>query len=386
LKGTKLPQPPHSSKDTFKTPIGIALFAFLSLIATACYSVALGGIHGIAQLIWAAALWSAGVFGGFLFAIPHVNQGNRSSNETSSDLNDRKAGSVLGSSTVGKNGSAKSNGLVYNFVVNTNLEQISDWLTKIIIGTTLIELKEIPEELTRLAALVGSGLPATSDHRGYAMALIMVFCISGFLFGYLTTRLYVQRVLLDVERALVLPGEILELAWRLESTQLAEQTLRTVAAHQSTDPAIASGVSELKRLSERYLDVRIPDYKARVAEKDRLADEMVRVIREGAISRELLAGEDDQGFLLGLAATSLAFPEREDLPRLLVVASKAKLLHVRYRVVLALNKLVESGFVPQEQINEVVAALTLLAQGADNALKRRIEIGMERIARNAEIA
>jgi len=34
---------------------------------------------------------------------------------------------------------------------NTNLEQISDWLTKILVGVGLTQLREIPGQVQRLA-------------------------------------------------------------------------------------------------------------------------------------------------------------------------------------------------------------------------------------------
>jgi len=41
---------------------------------------------------------------------------------------------------------------------NTNLTQISDWLTKILIGASLVELKEIPKFVYHVARVMGTGI------------------------------------------------------------------------------------------------------------------------------------------------------------------------------------------------------------------------------------
>jgi hypothetical protein len=42
--------------------------------------------------------------------------------------------------------------------VNTNLEQISDWLTKIIVGVTLVELNPAIARLEQAAILISKSL------------------------------------------------------------------------------------------------------------------------------------------------------------------------------------------------------------------------------------
>ena len=59
-----------------------------------------------------------------------------------------------------------------NYPVNTNLEQVSDWLAKIIVGVTLPQLTVLPEWLGKVA---------------------------GFLAGYLMTRLYLASALKRAE-------------------------------------------------------------------------------------------------------------------------------------------------------------------------------------------
>jgi hypothetical protein len=71
---------------------------------------------------------------------------------------------------------------------NTNLEQISDWLTKILVGVGLVEFKAAGDPLRRLVHSVGQGMGDTPAARTIAAALLTVFVIWGFLVSYLITR------------------------------------------------------------------------------------------------------------------------------------------------------------------------------------------------------
>lgn len=75
------------------------------------------------------------------------------------------------------------------FETNTNLEQISDWLTKIIVGVGLVQADEIVERFDRMLRELHS--------MSYPMALmgsvILFFLVAGFLNGYLWTRLILTR-------------------------------------------------------------------------------------------------------------------------------------------------------------------------------------------------
>lgn len=77
---------------------------------------------------------------------------------------------------------------------NTNLEQISDWLTKILVGVGLTQLTHVPELLDRLGAYFGPAISAT--HGGsIAISMSVFFCVVGFLFSYVWTRLYMAAEL-----------------------------------------------------------------------------------------------------------------------------------------------------------------------------------------------
>lgn len=84
--------------------------------------------------------------------------------------------------------------------LNTNLEQVSDWLTKIIVGVGLTQLNTLPAWMWSVAGdLSGS---ATGDDTQVVIATAMVyFGVVGFLGGYLLTRLFLANALVEADIA-----------------------------------------------------------------------------------------------------------------------------------------------------------------------------------------
>jgi len=76
------------------------------------------------------------------------------------------------------------------YLVNTNLEQISDWLTKILVGVGLIQLGKIGSGSGRLVDFLAGGLGGLPSSRVLAAGLVAYATVAGFLAGYLLTRLY----------------------------------------------------------------------------------------------------------------------------------------------------------------------------------------------------
>ena len=102
---------------------------------------------------------------------------------------------------------------------NSNLVEISDWLTKIFVGVGLVELGKIPGKMEHLAEYLAMGLrrcppdananlACIQSSHALAMGIIVFFSISGFLFGYLWSRLYLQRALGQINRVKQEVGEV----------------------------------------------------------------------------------------------------------------------------------------------------------------------------------
>lgn len=145
---------------------------YLSLAAlTGLASIALHATGGEFRTQLGAGFFLAGssllggVLVGFLFAIP-------------------KSDSSLGNSI---SSSEESKG-VSKYSLNTNLEDISDWLSKMIVGVGLVQLTSVPGYIKR-ASLYWSSSVKPGFPAAYTSTLIIFFCLLGFLVGYLWTRL-----------------------------------------------------------------------------------------------------------------------------------------------------------------------------------------------------
>jgi hypothetical protein len=73
---------------------------------------------------------------------------------------------------------------------NTNLEQISDWLAKILVGAGLVELKSIGLALSALGSTFGTHGCLGACGWIAAPVIVIGFSVSGFLLTYLWARIY----------------------------------------------------------------------------------------------------------------------------------------------------------------------------------------------------
>ena len=133
-------------------------------------------VAGTAMTVAGAALLVGGLLG-FLFGIPKKLQ-----QDSATVLNQQQ-------------GSA--------YQENTNLEQISDWLTKILVGVGLTQLTSIPAALQQYANFTASGLGNFASSKVFAIALLLYFLICGFLITYLWTRLYLAGALTEADQATI---------------------------------------------------------------------------------------------------------------------------------------------------------------------------------------
>jgi len=83
------------------------------------------------------------------------------------------------------------------WVVNTNLVQISDWLTKMLVGLSLAVLFQVPGHLNRFGTYFGADLGS----RPLAVLLLVYYSFTGFLAGYLMTRLFLQQAFHEADLA-----------------------------------------------------------------------------------------------------------------------------------------------------------------------------------------
>jgi hypothetical protein len=79
-----------------------------------------------------------------------------------------------------------------SYTDNTNIEEISDWLTKIIVGLGLVELRSVPEYLSKLGRRIAES-PFQQGELG--VGFLVLFGIGGFFLGHLATRLFLPGAL-----------------------------------------------------------------------------------------------------------------------------------------------------------------------------------------------
>jgi hypothetical protein len=97
------------------------------------------------------------------------------------------------------NPNATNINLSKGYISNDNLVQVSDWLTKIIVGVGLTQLTHIPQYMQSIGHYVGMSLGGEVTGEVAAISIIVYFLICGFLLSYLWTRLYFARMLEDAE-------------------------------------------------------------------------------------------------------------------------------------------------------------------------------------------
>jgi hypothetical protein len=155
---------------------------FIGLIAAGAYGATVSWAAVLAGLLLSGAALLAGVLLGFVFGIPRQLQ-------------------LAESKVVATDEASSSQRARVRYQGNTNLEQISDWLTKILVGVGLTQIGQVPTIYGQIATFFG---PAIGGDIGgtVAVCLTIFFPIVGFMIGYLWTRLYLgeELVLADTGR------------------------------------------------------------------------------------------------------------------------------------------------------------------------------------------
>ncbi len=245
-------------KQTAQPPSRFAVFSVTMMLAAA--AVAVGGLLG------------------FLFGIPRSVQEPRplASSQTPETTDERG---------------------VYG--VNTNLEQISDWLTKILVGVGLIQLGRTSRPLGRLVASIADGLGGQPIDRLMVGGILVFFSIFGFLASYLLTRLLLQRAFTVADLSAVVAVATSAASQQVQRQQQLDADAYSLVARTLQPPAGASPPSQ-KELNQ-VLQKASPVVRSQVfslARNQRLADEKTaagrkNLVRTVLVFRALIAAEPD---------------------------------------------------------------------------------------------
>ena len=124
-----------------------------------------------ATLLIAGASFTSGGLGGFLFGIPKILQNEKQDQAATNKI---------------------------SIVQNDNLVEISDWLTKIIVGVGLTQLTSIPGFLGRIGRDFSPVFDNEPSSTAIIISIIVYFLVIGFFSTYLWTRLFFVRNLKDL--------------------------------------------------------------------------------------------------------------------------------------------------------------------------------------------
>lgn len=175
---------------------------------------------------------------GFIFAIPKGAQGALPATPQTNGVAD-----------AGKPGDAKPQG---DFKENTSLEEISDWLTKIIVGVSLTQFQGIENMVqsaaTKIAGALNNPQAKEFDFTVFSYSLIIFYALLGLMIGYLWTRIDFRKILQQNKR------EIEEMSKALEITK--EKVITVQNSLQETSQKYEDTKNELQVTAEKYEDTK----------------------------------------------------------------------------------------------------------------------------------
>lgn len=169
----------------------------LGLVCIAIYAFAMSGPHWqylAVGVLTAVAVWVVGYLFGFLFGIPRIVSSGQLRLATSPDV-------IAHAKAASQPAQAEPVNASPHFVPSSNLAEVSDWLTKLLLGAGLVSLTKLGQPLGHLVNSIAAGLqdanPPVVSGAPQVMAASIIFCYItlGFLVGYILTSLWYSRIL-----------------------------------------------------------------------------------------------------------------------------------------------------------------------------------------------
>jgi hypothetical protein len=201
------------------SPLVLALCGalILGVVAVGLFAVQLPSGWSVfaSAVMFAAASLGIGGLVGLLFGVPRTLVADAPA-RVPADTQPRESGS----SSVG---------------ANTNLEQISDWLTKIIVGVTLVQLGTVKSGATALFGAMAPALGGEPSGAAFAGAVVTYFAVLGFFCGWLYARLRLGVAMSNAD-ALIYIARRAEREGDTGTAQAARQALTTSVQNLAAAP------------------------------------------------------------------------------------------------------------------------------------------------------
>lgn len=195
--------------DSAARPAGRILPAKRDILPYILLSILLAGVlavlggalfppyyHAVPALLWSLGFCVSGMLLGFLFGIPRSLPSGTVNMPPAEERSNGKRRS--GDEPAAMEAAAGASNTIFlgtpsPMEINSNLVEVSDWLTKIIVGVGLIELKSLPATAQGVAAFIAPSLAIDMDTAKAVVGGVMLFfSVHGFLIGYLLTRIYLS--------------------------------------------------------------------------------------------------------------------------------------------------------------------------------------------------
>jgi hypothetical protein len=126
---------------------------------------------------------------------------------------------------------------------NTNLEEVSDWLSKILLGVGLVQISQFSRMGDAIASQVIVGYGGGPADKVFIMALLTYYLICGFLLGFLATRLVLATVFEAVDESQEL-SEKIALYDRIEEQLRPEERAELANRRRQAESRLANMLSE----------------------------------------------------------------------------------------------------------------------------------------------
>jgi hypothetical protein len=323
-RGSTSAQSKSATEDLKDTPYWLARLYVILLagaVAIFFYAIHFGSLTDFVSafsvgLLGACGALLAGALLGLLYGMPVDKSSGGSSKDSDANTGDEDK-SKDGKKNNGK-GEASEDGPTASspFRPSTRLQEIADWLTKIIIGLGLAEISKIPSKLWQLAHFLGQALGNSPTGDAVALTILVAYVTAGFLIGFIWSDLYLPGVLAQTYYNLT--GRLKKLEnyvakYDLNALRLSEQWLSRYPGDGSAEEKFEGEISNaIKNASPtaRYQTF----YQA--YEHDRPDwTRAQRMARRVAIYQALVDQDADEVFHRNRGQLGIALATRTDLPK-----------------------------------------------------------------------
>jgi hypothetical protein len=224
-----------------------------------------------ASLLFSLAALVAGGFFGFLFGLPQSHGSSSTSQHSSSPPVSPLAADDLLSVPASPSS---------DITASTNLQQVADWLTKLILGAGLTQLGRLPHAsavlFRAMSASIGGSASATvasgsSSATAVAGGIAIYFALLGFVTGWLATYFFLTPAMTKVHRNVVsLVEQSGLLAARANRLEAAGETDRADKLRAASERQSATAKSLIATYATAYArprsdPSRIPDLDRSIA-------------------------------------------------------------------------------------------------------------------------